>query len=125
MDYQDMDEESRERLKKQQVEYRTKKRYSSSFMILASLFMILETVIIMFASFVLAALLIFKVFNMAESSAGGTVYSIVMVLIFIGGLVTGFLIYTKSVRWAIIKFKLKEKLSDDVLLHYFKKEELN
>ncbi|MCF0242952.1 MAG: hypothetical protein HUK25_09950 [Treponema sp.] len=124
MDYRDMDEASREKLKKEQINERNKKRFSSTFMILASLFMILETVFIMFASFILGALIVFKWLNLAETNIGGTVYSIMMIFIFIGGLVTGFIIYKNAVRWSIKKFKLKDKLSYDVLNHYFTKEEL-
>ena len=117
MDYRDMDEASREKLKKEQINERNKKRFSSTFMIL-------ETVFIMFASFILGALIVFKWLNLAETNIGGTVYSIMMIFIFIGGLVTGFIIYKNAVRWSIKKFKLKDKLSYDVLNHYFTKEEL-
>jgi len=123
MNYADMDEETKAKRKKEQVEFRTKKRNSFNFMLLSSLFEIVETVLIMFLMFVIAAFVIFKVFK-ATGPTGQLVFQIILVAIFLGGLVIGFLVYKKCIRWVIKKFNMEDKLNDDILIHYFKDEEL-
>lgn len=125
MDYKDMDDETRERRKREQVAFRTKKRNSVRFMIFSSVFEIIETVLIMFVMFVIASFLTFKVFHAdPNSQLAGTIFQISLVVIFIGGMILGFFIYKKCARWYIKKFKMFDKLNDDVLIHYFKEEEL-
>ena len=91
---EDLDEETRAKRKKQQVEFRTKKRASTRFMLFCSVFEIIETVLIMFIMFVLSALIVFKVFN-ATGPTGQLVFQILLVVIFIGGMILGFIIYKK------------------------------
>ncbi|MCQ2584954.1 MAG: hypothetical protein MJ185_05135 [Treponema sp.] len=125
MDYKDMDEETREKRKREQVAYRTKKHNSVRFMILSSVFEIIETVLIMFVLFILTAVVFFKILKVDPSSnVAGTIFMVVLVVIFIGGMILGFIIYKKCARWCIKKFKMFDKLNDDVLIHYFKEEEL-
>lgn len=126
MNYDNLDEESRERHKKEQVEYRTKKRNSFRFQLFASLFEIIETVVIMIALIVLAAFIAFGIFHIGDNpdGIGLKVFQGVLVLIFLVGMVLGFIIYKKVVRWYIIKFKKKDKLNQDLLIHYFREEEL-
>jgi len=123
MDYKDMDEETREKRKREQVAFRTKKRNSVRFMLFSSIFEIIETVLIMFVMFIVAAFFMFKVFK-ATGPAGQTVFQILLIVIFLGGMVAGFFVYKACARWYIKKFKLFDKLNDDVLIHYFKEEEL-
>ncbi|MCQ2596610.1 MAG: hypothetical protein MJ181_02075 [Treponema sp.] len=125
MDYKDLDEEAKERRKKEQVAFRTKKRNSFRFMLLSSVFEIIETVLIMFLLFVFASLLFFKVFKINPAGGvGANIFQIVLVLIFIVGMILGFIVYKKCARWYILKFNLKDKLNDEVLIHYFKEDDI-
>lgn len=125
MEYNDLDEEGKAKRKKEQVEFRNKRRLSRKFTILASLFEIVETLIIIFGLIILAAILAFSVFKIEEGSVGVNIFQISLIFIFIGGMVLGFIIYKKCVRFAIKKFKLMDKLEEGILIHYFKDEELN
>lgn len=126
MDYSELDKAEQERRKKDQIEYRNKKRFSTLFLTLGSIFEIIETLIIIFAGVILSSLLIFRVFHLPTDQSS-IVFSIVLIAIFIGGLVLGFIIYKKVVGWVIRKFNLQEKLNDEVVSHYVKdpKEEQN
>lgn len=123
MDYRDLDAEAQEKRKKDQVAYRTKKRFSNNFMLLASLFEIIETLVLMCALFLLSAFLFFKVFNVSGENASN-IYWGILVAIFVIGMIGGFLIYKRVIRFVIKKLNLKDKLVDDVLIHYFKEGEL-
>lgn len=116
---EDLDEESYKKRKLEQVEYRNKKRYSSIFMFAATIFEILETMAIMLVLFIITAFILLKLFN-PENAAVQIAFQISTVVIFIGGLVLGFLIYKKVIQWAIKKFHLEDKLLDDVKSHYIK-----
>lgn len=123
-DYADLDEETREKRKKEQVAYRSKKAASTRFMIFASLINILETLVIMLVLFMLAAVLTFKVFH-ATGPVGQVVFQVLMVVIFIGSMILGFFVYKKTMVFLITKMGLKDKLLDDVLVHYFKEMDDN
>lgn len=123
MDYRDLDAEAQEKRKKDQVAYRTKKRFSNNFMLLASLFEIIETLVLMCALFLLSAFLFFKVFNVSGENVSN-IYWGILVAIFVIGMIGGFLIYKSVIRFVIKKLNLKDKLVDDVLIHYFKEGEL-
>ena len=60
-----------------------------------------------------------SIFN-PESPTIQIIFQISTIVIFIGSLVLGFLLYKKLIRWVIVKFNLKEKLMDDVIIHYIK-----
>lgn len=125
MDYKDLDDEAKAKRKREQVAFRVKKRTSFRFMLLSSVFEIIETVLIMFVLFVLTSLLFFKVLKIDPAGgAGATVFQILLVLIFIAGMILGFIVYKKCARWYILKFNLKDKLNEEVLIHYFKEEEV-
>lgn len=123
---EDLDEESRAKRKKEQVEFRTKKRTSNTFMFFATIFEIIETLILMIVLFISFAFIIFRVLKLGDSQIGVTIFEIGSLIIFIGGMILGFLIYKKVVRIAIKKMHLEDKLSDEVLNHYIKntKEEM-
>ncbi|MCH5292923.1 MAG: hypothetical protein J1E07_04225 [Treponema sp.] len=116
---QDLDEESREIRKKQQIEYRNRRKVSTIFMFVATLFEILETLLLMLALFALDALIMLRLFN-PENQSVQIAFQVSIVVIFIGGLVGGFLIYKNIVRWVIKKFSLEKVLLDDVVRHYIK-----
>lgn len=123
MEMDKAEEAAREKRKRDQIAFRTKKRFSLHFQIWASLFEIVETVAIMFAMFILSAFLVFTVFKLPDASAQ-KVISVLMIVIFLGGMILGFIIYKKACRWYIKKFNKKDKLNDEILLHYFKDAEL-
>lgn len=116
---EDLDEESYKKRKLEQVEYRNKKRFSSIFMLVATAFEIVETIILMLILFILMAFILLKLFN-PDNPAVQIAFQISTVVIFIGGLVLGFLIYKKAIHWVIKKFNLEEKLLEDVTSHYIK-----
>ncbi len=116
---EDLDEESYKKRKQEQVAYREKKRLSTIFMFIATVFEILETLLIMLVLFILDAFILLKIFN-PESPTIQIIFQISTIVIFIGSLVLGFLLYKKLIRWVIVKFNLKEKLMDDVIIHYIK-----
>lgn len=122
MDYQEIEDEEKAKRKKAQVEFRTKKRYSLKFQILASIFEIIETVIIMFSLIILSAYLAFGVFHINQEST--VLIQIGVIFIFLLGMVLGFIVYKKVIRWYIRKFKKMNKLNDEILVHYFKDDEL-
>ncbi len=124
MDTRDLDEEAKQKRRKEQIEFRTKKRASVRFMLLSSLFEIFETVLIMFLLFFIVSFILFRVFK-ATGPTGQTVFQILLIAIFIGGMILGFIVYKKCARWYILKFNLKSKLNEEVLIHYFKDEELD
>lgn len=121
MDHVDFDEEELARRKKESVEWRNKKRTSSTFTVLLTLFEIFITLVIMIGLFLLVAFFLFRVFKIDPNIQSVQVgFEISMVVIFFGSLVLGFFCYKALARWAIKKFQLEDKLTDDVLLHYKK-----
>ena len=90
------------------------------FMFFASVFEIIETLIVMIVLFVLVAFLMFRVFG-ATGDVGQTVFSIMTIVVFFGGLILGFMIYKRTMGWVIEKFKLEDKLSKEILDHYRKR----
>lgn len=120
MDMQDLDEEEKARRKKDIVEYRTKKTKSTIFMICAAAFEIVETALIMLVLFLLVSFVLFRCFN-PQNPTIQVLFEVFSILIFIGSMFIGFLIYKKVMRWVIVKFKLEDVLLKDVLEHYIKK----
>ncbi|MBR1638545.1 MAG: hypothetical protein IJ688_04075 [Treponema sp.] len=119
---EDLDEETRAQRKKEQIEYRNRKKTSTIFMLAASAFEIIETLVIIIALFVLMSFLVFKVLD-ANQPWVQLLFQISLIVIFIGGIVLGFFIYKKVMKWAIKKFKLEDILLDDVKRHYIKPTE--
>ena len=117
---EDYDQESKAKRKKEQIEFRNKKRTSSIFMFFATIFEIIETLLLIILAYIALVFIISRVFP-ADSKVAGTIFQIGTVVIFIGGMILGFLIYKKVVVFAIKKMKLEDKLSDDVLNHYIRK----
>lgn len=118
----DYDEESKAKRKKEQVEFRNKKRTSNLFMFFATIFEIVETVLLILLLYIGLVLIISKLFA-PDSQVAGTIFQIGTIVIFFGGMVLGFIIYKKAVVFAIKKMKLEDKLSEEVLSHYIKKSE--
>ena len=113
------EKEKKERQKQAKIEYTKKKKFSAIFMTLACVFEIIETLIVMLLLLVGVAFLFTKVIHV-EGKIYDTIMTICMIVVFFGGLVLGFIIYKKLVTFVIKKFKLEDKLIDDVIIHYKK-----
>ena len=113
------EKEEKEREKQAKIEYRKKKQFSAIFMTVACIVEIIETLIVMLLLLVGVAFLFTKVIHV-EGKIYDTIMTICMVVVFFGGLFLGFFIYKKLVTLVIKKFKLEDKLLDDVIIHYKK-----
>lgn len=111
----------RERLRKLEIERRNKTRNSRIFLLVGSIFEIAETLLVIIGLFIFFSFLIFKVFNLPEEAAK-TIYQYSTIVSFLGGLFLGFLIYKRCARFVIEKFHLEDKLSNEVLGHYAKRD---
>lgn len=116
------EEEKQERLERQQkeLERRAKARNSRIFLLLGSLFEIVETLAVILLLFVFFSLMIFRVFQLPEATAR-TVFQFCTIVSFLGGLFLGFMIYKTCANFVIEKFNLSDKLSNEVLGHYSKR----
>lgn len=117
----DYEEESRQKQRKEQIEYRNKKRFSNIFTFFATIFEIVETFTVMVAIFLLGSLIL-KLLNLSEQTMV-TVIQALAVVCFIGGFVLGFIIFKKIMGFVIRKFNLEDKLLDSVTVHYIKSKE--
>jgi hypothetical protein len=95
------------------------KRRSTIFMIVASVVEIIVTLVIMICLYIVAAWLIYKVFK----STSAIPFQIAYPLIFILGMVFGFMVYKKIMRFGIDKFNLRGKLQADIIDHYLTRKE--
>ena len=120
MDMTEADNAEREELKKREIERRNKSRNSRLFLFFGSVFEIVETLLVILGLFILFSFLIFKVFNLPEEAAK-TIYQYSTIVSFLGGLFLGFVIYKNCANFVIEKFKLEDKLSNEVLGHYSKR----
>ena len=116
------EEEKAERLERQQkeLERRAKARNSRLFLFFGSIFEIIETLAVILLLFLFFSLLIFRVFNLPEATAR-TIFQFCTIVSFLGGLFVGFMIYKICANFVIEKFKLHDKLSNEVLGHYSKR----
>ena len=122
MNMDNLNDEEKARHKQQQVEYRNKKRFSSIFLFIATIFEIIETFIIILL-LIIGSIAITTRFVDVNSALFSNILGIIIIVFSLGGLVIGFIIYKKAMGWAINKFNLKDKLLDDVTSHYIQKDE--
>lgn len=122
MNTENLSEDEKEKRKQQQIEYRNKKRFSSVFLFIATIFEIIETFLIILVLIVGAIALVTR-FVDVSSALFSNILGIIIIVFSLGGLVIGFIIYKKAMGWAINKFNLKDKLLDDVTSHYIKSDE--
>lgn len=99
---------------------RTKRKNSTIFMLVTTLIEIAVSLVAIIALFCISAFFIFKVFHAGDTKAGAVIFEILTIVSFIGGMIIGFILYKICARWLIKQFKLEDKLSDDVLMHYKK-----
>ena len=121
MDTNESGMDEKELLRKREIERRNKSRNSRIFLLCGSLFEIVETLAVILGLFILFSVLIFKVFNLPEEAAK-TIYQYSTIVSFLGGLFLGFIIYKRCARFVIEKFHLEDKLSNEVLGHYAKRD---
>ena len=121
MDMTEQEKQERELRMKKEIETRNKKRNSRIFLVFGSLFEIVETLAVILLLFIFFSLLIFRVFKLNENLAR-TVYQFSTIVSFIGGLFAGFIIYKRCARFVIEKFNLTDKLTNEVLTHYARRD---
>lgn len=116
------EEEKQERLERQkkELENRKKKRNSRIFLLLGSIFEIVETLAVILLLFVFFSFLILRVFQLPEATAR-TIFQFSTIVSFIGGLFLGFIIYKTCANFVIEKFNLSDKLTNEILGHYSKR----
>lgn len=95
------------------------KRNSMIFMIAASVVEIILTLVLMIGLYVLAAWLIYRVLKISSPLP----FQIAYPLVFILGMILGFILYKLVMRWAIDKFHLRGKIQPDIVDHYLTRKE--
>ena len=120
MNMDNLDEEEKARHKQEKIEYRNKKRFSSIFLFIATVFEIIETFLIILL-LIIGSVAITTRFVDVNSALFSNILGIIIIVFSLGGLIIGFIIYKKAMGWAIKKFNLQDKLLEDVTSHYIKK----
>ena len=91
MDQPDLDEESKKARKAQVVAWREKKRFSTIFMLLASLFEIAESILVILVLFLLSSIFFLKILDQSNPTVQFA-FEISTLFVFVGGIVIGFII---------------------------------
>lgn len=107
----ELDEKEREKRKNDQIEYRNRQKTSNLFLFLGTVFEIVISMAFVLLYFIIAVVITSKL----PESAQQITYNILMILAFLGGLVSGFFVYRFLGRLVIKKLKLEDKLREDVL----------
>ena len=121
MDMTDAEKEERLQRQKLELERRAKKRNSRIFLFFGSIFEIVETLAVILLLFIFFSFLVLKLFKLPEAAAR-TIMQFSTIVSFVGGLFLGFIIYKRCARFVIEKFNLTDKLSNEVLGHYAKRD---
>lgn len=122
MDQQDLDKETYERRKKEILDYRAKKRSSSTFVFLFTIYEVLISIVLFLGLFVGGSFLC-RVILGEDSGIIASAFYITAIVALVGGVVGGFFIYKATAKAVIKKMHLEDKLSKDVLYHYMSKKE--
>lgn len=107
----ELDEKERQKRKNDQIEYRNRQKTSNLFLFLGTVFEIVISMAFVLLYFIIAVVITSKL----PESAQQVTYNILMILAFLGGLVSGFFVYRFLGRLVIKKLKLEDKLREDVL----------
>lgn len=107
----ELDEKERQKRKNDQIEYRNRQKTSNLFLFLGTVFEIVISMAFVLLYFIIAVVITSKL----PESAQQVTYNILMILAFLGGLVSGFFVYRFLGRLFIKKLKLEDKLREDVL----------
>ena len=115
----EIDEQERERRKNDQIEYRNKQKASNLFLFVGTICEVGLCFGFVFLYFIISVIIVTKV----PESAQQILYNILLIISFLGGLVTGFFIYRTLGRLVINKMNLKEKLREEVLNQFKTRKE--
>lgn len=115
----ELDEKEREKRKNDQIEYRNRQKNSNWFLFLGTVFEIVISMAFVLLYFIIAVIITSKISEGAQQ----IVYNILMILAFIGGLVSGFFVYRFFGRLVIKKMKFEDKLREDVLNQFKTRKE--
>ena len=94
MNMDNLDDEEKARHKQQQIEYRNKKRFSSIFLFIATIFEIIETFLIILL-LIIGSVAVTTRFVDVNSALFSNILGIIIIVFSLGGLVIGFIIYKK------------------------------
>ncbi|MBP5568012.1 MAG: hypothetical protein J6X54_02175 [Treponema sp.] len=112
--------------RKAKIDAQRKKTTTNIFLAFAVVYNVVLTLSLMIAIYVAYLFLMLRVFKVpADSSAGGTINAIMVLAVLVGGMILGFKLYVKSIRWFIKKYHYEDKLTKKVLDMYMKPEESN
>lgn len=116
---EEMDEKEREKRKNDKIDYRNKQKTSNIFLFFGIIFEIVISLAFVFVYFVLTVLIV----SHLPESAQSITYNILLIIGFIGGIVSGFFVYRWLGRLVIDKMNLRAKLRDDVLNQFKTRKE--
>ena len=114
----DFSPEELERRKRDQIEYRNKKRNSTFFVLASTLIQIIETLLILVLLLAADLFVSFKIFDLNKIETGPTILQLSFFILFFVGLVLGFFAYKYTMYFIVKKFDLKGKLLDETVEHY-------
>ncbi len=118
----ELDEKEKEKRKNDQIAYRKKQSTSNTFLLFGTIFEIVISFLFVLVYFLISAVIVYRLLNVSEET-GSIIFNILLIITFIGGLVSGFWVYKRLGRWVINKWNLKEKLRDDVLNQFKTRKE--
>ena len=118
----ELDEKEKEKRKNDQIAYRKKQTTSNTFLLFGTIFEIVISFLFVLVYFLISAVIVYRLLNVSEET-GSIIFNILLIITFIGGLVSGFWVYKRLGRWVINKWNLKEKLRDDVLNQFKTRKE--
>lgn len=119
---EEFDEKEKERRRNDQISYRQRQNNSNLFLFVGIIFEIIISLAFVFLFFILSILICARVESVSPDSVS-VLYNILLIVSFIGGLALGFFVYRRLGRFVIRKFKLHEKLRDDVLNQFKTRKE--
>ena len=122
MEKEDLSEEEYKARKEAVIAAQKKRNFSNIFVLCASIFLILETMIILGILMIpLFAIFSHLIPRFNNSTAIGMAFAVSQMVFFVGGLILGFMVFRKVVNYIIRHYKLQDRLTENVLSHYLKK----
>ena len=122
MEKGDLSEEEYNRRKQEVIAAQKKKNFSNIFVLCASLFLIIETMIILGILMVpLFAIFSHLIPRFNNSTAIGMAFAVTQMVFFVGGLILGFMLFRFVMNYIIRHYHLEDKLTESVKSHYLKK----
>ena len=122
MEKEDLSEEEYNRRKAEVISSQKKRNFSNIFVLCASLFLIVETMIILGILMIpLFAIFSHLIPRFNNSTAIGMGFAVSQMVFFVVGLILGFIIFRKVMNYIIRHYHLEDKLTQNVLSHYLKK----